>query len=470
MASWKNPAAGKRSKKRSVDLCVLCARRRRTLTGLSAALARQGNRLQAAGRGAEALAIARRETGIFFVDLSDGFQEGIDLVRRLQALSEPPQIIAVVSASALEAALTAVRQGAHDYLTLPLREGELSHVLARARERRLVERRSRAVFSQRPAVFPDLVGRSPSTRQIRSFVEKSSRASLPVLLSGETGTGKDLVARLIHQKSSRVGAPFVALNCAELTADLHTAQLFGYEKGSFTGAAERHPGVFETADGGTLFLDEIDALHPASQAGLLRVIENGELRRVGAAATIHVNVRVIVAASAELAKLVGEGKFRKDLFFRVNALTFRVPSLRERARDIPDLAQYFLERLRGGRRELAFAREALGVLAAYPWPGNVRELRNLVERLVLTIPAGERITAADVRGHLAAALARPAAEDPVGETLESVEKAHIVKILERYHGNKTRTARGLGISLRNLYQKINRYKLVSAAQEMRKRA
>ncbi len=434
---------------------------------LRAALARRGHAVDVVRSPAQVAARAGRRRAFVFIDLGAHPEDGFDLIQELSDLDEPPQAIAVVPVSGLATALSAVRQGASDYLTVPVRDGELDHVLARADERERLARRAQAnaVLAHRPPVFPDLVGRSSATRAIQGFVRKAARAQLPVMLAGETGTGKDLVARLIHDAGPRAHAPFVTLNCAGLTSDLHTAQLFGYEKGSFTGAAERHQGIFEAADGGTLFLDEIDALHPAAQAGLLRAIESGEVRRVGAAATIRVNVRVVVATTADLARAVEKGSFRKDLFYRVGGLTFRVPSLRERAADVPALAQYFLARLRGGRRALAFSRQALSALSAHAWPGNVRELRNLVERLVLTV-SGDRIEAADVRSHLAAV--RPAGEDPVGETLESVEKGHIERILARYRGNKTHAARALGISLRNLYQKIDRYGLGKAVETFRK--
>lgn len=442
----------------------------RPLAGLSRLLSRRGDEVSLASGVEEAQRKVRsRSVETVFVDLSQDEAEGADLIRALQEVEDRPQTIAVVPPTALDRALWALRKGAADYLTLPVEEGELAYVLAKVLQRRRFERQVWAAdrLVRREGFFPDLIGTSPATRAISSFVAEAAAGESPALLAGEPGTGKDLVARLIHMKSGRASFPFVQMDCGGVPSDLHTAQLMGTERHAFTRQAEQKSGLLEVADGGTLFLDQVELLAPAAQAGLLRAIEAGEIRRVGGASTLRVNVRVVATSISDLGKLCSEGRFRRDLQLALGSLVFRVPSLRERARDVPPLAEYFLERLRGSRREPQLAREALSVLKGHAWPGNVRELRNLVERLVLTA-RGKVITARDVRALLTAegSGTAPAAVD---ETLEGLERRHIAAVLERYAWNKTQAARALGVSLRGLYNKIAGYGLRPPAESRRSR-
>jgi two-component system response regulator HydG len=298
----------------------------------------------------------------------------------------------------------------------------------------------------------DLVGRAVSMREIYTVIERVAPTELTILVAGETGTGKELVARALHKKSRRKDGPFVCLDCSALPPTLIESALFGHEKGAFTGADRERAGLFEAADRGTLFLDEIGELPLALQPKLLRVIEQGEIRRIGAAHSRSVDVRLVVATNRDLEQEVAEMRFREDLFWRLNVLHIHVPPLRERASDVPLLAKHFLH-----GREITSG--AMALLAAYPWPGNVRELRNAIERATTLTPTGE-IRAADLPPRIRAAgqsAALIADASRRQASLRELEREYVLEILRQVGGNKSRAAEILGLDRKTLYRKLDEY-------------
>jgi two-component system response regulator HydG len=320
-----------------------------------------------------------------------------------------------------------------------------------------------------------MIGTSPAFRRLMTLVQQVADSSATVLVQGESGTGKELVARAIHDRSSRRNGPFVAVNCAALPETLLESELFGYEKGAFTGAAGRREGRFELADGGTLFLDEIADLSPVTQPKILRALQEGEFERVGGSKTIRVDVRIVTATNQDLATLVRDKRFREDLFYRLNVITIQVPPLREKHEDVPVLAQHFLRvyAAKNNRQLDGFSDEALGCLEAYSWPGNVRELENVVERAVV-LARGARVDAADLpdavrerpvmlmrggtpgpgEGAGAATVPEGVFQIRVGTPLAEVEARLLEETLRLNHGNKTLTAKMLGIDPKTVFRKL----------------
>jgi transcriptional regulator with PAS, ATPase and Fis domain len=306
-----------------------------------------------------------------------------------------------------------------------------------------------------------LVGKSRAMQEVYRLIDLAAPTAAPVLIAGESGTGKELVARSLHQLSPRGKGPFVAVNCSAIPETLLESEIFGHEKGAFTGASERRAGCFELAHGGTLFLDEIAEMAPATQAKFLRILQEGSVRRLGGKAEMQVDVRVVAATNKDPLKAMQEGTFREDLYYRLNVLTITLPPLRERREDIPLLIQAFLEEFNGKyqRRIKALDEAAQQLLLEHAWPGNVRELRNTIERAAITCE-GELIT----RAHLSPTVTGPPRGEspnaitlPVGTTVEDAEKALILKTLASVDQNKTRAAEVLGISLKTLHNKLHRY-------------
>ena len=308
--------------------------------------------------------------------------------------------------------------------------------------------------SQKP---PELTATSTGMKQVLDTIKLVAPTDLTVLVEGESGVGKELVANAIHQKSSRHERPFIAINCGVLQESLLESELFGHEKGAFTGAHADHQGLFEIADGGTLFLDEVGEMGQDLQVKLLRVLERSEFRRVGGHKLIHVDVRVVAATNKRLADEVKEGRFREDLYYRLNVVHVAVPPLRERRDEIPDLVRGFLRgHTRKGLPEKRISDEAIETLKGYRWPGNVRELKNLIERSVI-LARGEVIEPRDLPQTLFETDAAPAPSDEGDVPLADVERRHILKVLRRHNGNKVRAAKILGINVKTLYNKIKNY-------------
>jgi two-component system response regulator HydG len=356
----------------------------------------------------------------------------------------------------IETAIEALKLKAFDYVTKPFRMAELVQVVSRAAEHRRLRRENRVLrraVSQHE-VEPVMQGASRAMERLLSMLDRAGRANSHVLIAGESGSGKELAARSIHRSSPRRDLPFLAINCAALPDELLESELFGHEKGAFTGASTRRHGLLELAHEGTLFLDEVAEMSAAMQAKLLRALDRGEIRRLGGDRTLHVDVRVIAATNKDLTRAIATGEFRHDLYYRLGVVVIEVPPLRERVEDIPLLVEYFAHRAAAAdQRPIKVSAEAMALLTRYSWPGNVRELRNLMERLTV-LSSGEEIAAADVALHLGA----PAADADVGlPPLEEMERRHIIKVLQHTAGNRARAAKILGIDPKTLYNKLKGY-------------
>ena len=362
-----------------------------------------------------------------------------------------------------------MREGAYDYLTRPVEPRRLPALLDKAVEkagvapevtvlrRRLQEVRGMGL----------LLGTSPPMREVYRLIDQAAPTSAPVLITGETGTGKELVARMIHDLSPRSKQPFVAVNCSAIPETLVESELFGYEKGAFTGAMERRAGYFELADAGTIFLDEITEMSPKLQAKYLRTLQDGAVRRLGGRTELTVDVRIIAATNKEPLQAVKDGGFREDLYYRLNVLNFTLPPLRQRREDIPLLVDAFIEEFneKYDRSVRILDDEALRLLMHHEWPGNVRELRNTIERVVVQ-SGGERITAANLPFGLPAAAPAERLDAvvlPIGTKLERAERELILRTLEANHRNKTRAAEVLGVTPKTLHNKLARYAAENAA-------
>jgi len=394
------------------------------------------------------------------LELPDG--SGLDLLDAAKAQDADLVVTLVTGKGTIPSALEAMKRGAFDYLLKPVPPLELrAHVnKALAHRKLLLENRSlrRQLAAQRAE--QRIIGNSGALGAVLRIIEKVAPHDTTVLITGESGTGKELVARTLHERSRRTEGPFVAVNCSALPETLLESELFGHERGAFTGAVASRKGVFAQANGGTLFLDEIGTMPAGLQAKLLRVLEEGRVRPLGAEREMPVDVRVITATNADLGSLMQARKFREDLYYRLKVMTIALPPLRDRREDVPLLARHFLERLRDRGKVAKISPEALGALESYCWPGNVRELSNVIERACLLAESDtltlELLPEEVVKG--------PAPEvqatSPVqASTLAESEKAQILKTLERTGGRRTRTAELLGISRRTLYNKLRRYNI-----------
>lgn len=431
---------------------------------MAEALSEAGFVVDTACDGGEAL--SKTETVPYDVVLSDIRMmpmSGLDILHSLKETMPEVPVILVTAFGSVDTAIQAMKQGAFDYVLKPVNLEELVLILQRAVEhRRLIQdnRRLQHVLHERPR-HPALIGQSKKMIEVFKLVGKVSQSRSSVLIEGESGTGKELIARAIHDSSPRASHRFVAVNCSAIPDSLFESELFGHAKGSFTGAHTMRRGLLEEASGGTFFLDEIGDLAPAGQAKLLRVLQEGEFRRVGSNESVRVDLRIIAASHRKLEALVDSGQFREDLLYRLNTVTIPVPPLRERPDDIPVLAEFFLARY-GGQREppvAALSSSAMKALTTYPWSGNVRELEHVIERAVALAP--QAVIACDdlspeVRQKGGDA-SRQSSHLP--GTLKALEKEQVLKTLKSLHGNKERTAQLLGISRRTLYRLIERYSL-----------
>ena len=429
---------------------------------VAAELGERGFAVSAAGDLAAARALlGGEEFDVVLLDvrLPDG--DGIGLLREIRAEPEAPEVIVLTGHGTVSSAVEAMRIGAFHYAAKPFVLDEIELLARRASEKSLLARRARALERIASADGGELLGDAPCMRELRALLDRVAAADSPVLVHGETGTGKELVARAVHARSPRARGPFVAINCGALSEGLLESEIFGHERGAFTGALRAREGLVEVARGGTLFLDEIGEMDPALQVKLLRVLQDGEVRRVGSNRAHRVDVRFVAATNRDLAAAVKEGRFREDLYYRIRVLPVSVPPLRERPGDIPALAAAFLARMRTGRAGPAeITPRAMAALQAYPWPGNVRELRNIVERMAVLAPPGPvdlPSVPPEVRG-------TAVGEGPPGEgyapdlALEEVERRHILRVLDANGGNKTRAAEVLGITVRTLYNRLDAYR------------
>jgi len=403
------------------------------------------------------------EPDVLLLDLKLPGLSGTDLLRRYRDAGGTAEVVMLTGHGSLETAVDSMRLGAYDFLTKPCPLLHLEAVLRKACEKRLMASRMRGLKRRLLVTAPpeELIHRSAVVAELLRSADTVAATDACVLLLGESGTGKELLARRIHRESPRGDESLVVLNSAALTDELMESELFGHVRGAFTGATADRTGLFETADGGTLFLDEVAELGARVQAKLLRTIQFGEVRRVGGTETMRVNVRVIAATNKDLAGEVKAGRFREDLFYRLNIFPILIPPLRNRPEDIPALVEHFLSRSgRPGRRATSIHPSALEALVRHSWPGNVRELENAVERLAV-LAAGPEIRVSDLAAAFPGAGAGVAPGDEPGPTasMADLERFHIERALRAHGGDKRATARSLGIALRTLYNKLKLYGL-----------
>jgi DNA-binding NtrC family response regulator len=422
-------------------------------------LPRLGHRVTVCPDGLTAVAALDKNTyDCILVDLDMPGRDGISVIAHCKEVSPETEAVVLTGKSSMETAIAALRHGAFDYLTKPCKLVELQALLKRVADKRQLTQKCRALQHrvQRLEGTPRLIGNTPAMQKVRILIEKVAPTNSTVLILGETGTGKELVARALHDNSTRAENPFVAINCGALPETLIESELFGHRKGAFTGADDHRVGLFEVAHGGTIFLDEIGELPKAMQAKLLRVLESGEIRRVGENKTTLVDVRVVCATHRDLQAMVAEEEFREDLMYRINPFEIHLPALRERVQDVPDLARHLLARHRKRpASEALIAEDAIEVLLSHVWPGNVRELANVIEHATILCDSGP-IRAEHLPQQLYSRQLQGAARGKRGViTLRDLEMDAIHEALERNDGNKPKAADELGISLKTLYNKLN---------------
>jgi DNA-binding NtrC family response regulator len=432
-------------------------------TALAELLRDEGYTVETAADGFKALPKLEDFTpDLVLTDLKMPGMDGLELMRKAREQDADAVVVVMTAFGAIDTAVAAMRSGAADYLTKPINLDELGIVLERALERRTLRREAsqlRERIAKRDRIDSIVGSSAPMQRIFETLLQVApSRAS--VLITGESGTGKELIAAALHQHSNRAAGPFVKLHCAALAESLLESELFGHEKGSFTGAATRRDGRLQQADGGTLFLDEIGEISPAIQVKLLRFLQERELERVGGNQTIKVDVRVVAATNRDLPRMVKEGKFREDLFYRLNVVSLEMPPLRARPSDIPLLAIRFLQKYcdENGKRIERFGEDALRAMTTYPWPGNVRELENAIERAVV-ICRGNEIGASDLPSQVAEATGLRADGLPQipGASLAELERFAILKTLEHTGGSTSRAAEILGVSTRTIQYRMHQY-------------
>jgi DNA-binding NtrC family response regulator len=412
----------------------------------------------AAGNAREALqAMQERRYEVALLDIKMPGMDGLELQEHIHRIDPQIAVIMITAFASVDTAVRALKQGAFDYVTKPIDPDELSHLVHRALEQgRLRKENAQLRETIDEAVAGDkIVGQSPPMHKVMELVEHVAKTDATVLIRGESGTGKEVIARAIHASSKRRYLPLVCVNCGALPENLLESELFGHEKGAFTGAQHRHKGRIEMADGGTLFLDEVGAINSKMQVDLLRVLETKELTRVGGTHPIQVDFRVICATHENLELTVEEGRFREDFYYRINVFTIDLPPLRARRSDIPALACHFLERFarQMDKRITGISPETMDLLVAYDWPGNVRELSNAVERaMVVGKPPAIRPEDLPLRRPVSCAAS-------VGESLAEMEKRHIAAVLEITDGNVTQAAEILKVDRVTVYNKIKKYGL-----------
>jgi DNA-binding NtrC family response regulator len=418
------------------------------------------------GSSAGAQLIAKNDPAVVIDSSPLSAGDGFDLLRAVKAQQLNIPVILLAESGTIELAMRAIQEeGAYHFFEKPVDGDKLRVVLDRAFELTTARRENELLRRQLQdrGTFGELVGNSSSMREIYSLVEQVAPSSASVLITGESGTGKELVARTLHRLSPRKDAPFIGINCSAVPESLMESELFGHEKGAFTGAASRRAGCFELAEGGTLLLDEIAEMPAFLQAKLLRVIEERSVRRLGSNHEIDIDVRLLAATNKDPEEAVEKGTLREDLLYRLNVFRLHLPSLKERKEDLPLLAQYLVEKLseRHGRPAKFLSSAALSVLQFHAWPGNVRELRNVIERAVI-ICSGEQIERHHFAPYPIDQRERLRHEDtitlPVGTPIEEVERQMIMRTLQKTKNNKTRAAELLGISLKTLHNKLNLYR------------
>jgi DNA-binding NtrC family response regulator len=440
---------------------------RSTLRALEVILKREGYTVRTAASGEEGLTcIEQQEVDLLLCDVKMPKMDGLTVLRRVKAEDMGLAVVMMSGHGDISTAVSAMKEGAFDDLVKPFGEEEVLRVVQKALAMRalvvenlLLKRQVREQFAR-----AQVIGSSPAWSRVTQMVQQVAPSQATILLTGESGTGKELIAGLLHRLSPRAERPFIVLNAAAMPATLLEAELFGYEKGAFTGALQRKPGHFELADGGTLFLDEIGDMPFEVQAKLLRVLQDGTFKRLGGVTTMRVNVRVVAATNKELTKEVAAERFRQDLYYRLNVITILLPPLRERLQDVPLLAAHFLQKYaRENHKDItAIQQDAIEQLMAYDWPGNVRELENVIERAVV-LAKGSTITLADLYLEESREKAPLNTDEyfvlPAKSTMAQIEREAIIQALRHTEGNREATARLLNIGPATLYRKFKEYQI-----------
>jgi two-component system response regulator HydG len=455
--------------RRVTPLVLIVDDERPNLESLEKIFAREGWRVALAASGPEALEALRRERpAVVVTDLMMPGMGGDSLLRAVKTVSPETEVVLMTAYGTVESAVSAMKDGAYDFILKPLKRQAVVKSVRQAMEKASLVAENRALRARLAELSPGgaggLLGASPALLEVVETLRQAGPTSASVLLVGESGTGKELAARLVHDLSPRAAGPFVPINCAAIPESILESELFGHERGAFTGATARKAGRFERAHGGTLFLDEVGEMSPGLQVKLLRFLQDGVLERVGGTESIRMDVRVVAATNKDLSVEVKAGRFREDLFYRLDVVSVRLPPLRERREDVALLAAAFLRRFaeKNAKRITGFTPAALAALEAAPWPGNVRELMHAVERAVI-LARGEALDVGDlpeaVRGAAGAAVAPggPATLTvPLGTTMEEIERLVIRETLRQVRGDKTLAAQLLGIAARTIYRKLDR--------------
>jgi two-component system response regulator PilR (NtrC family) len=437
---------------------------------LSILLGKRGHEVSTASDLAGALArLGPADLDLVITDLRLGRDSGLDVLRAVKAESPATEVVVVTAFATTENAIQAMKLGAYDYVLKPFKVDELQLVVEKALEHRALLAENRVLRHQVGGPGPDqLIGHAPAIEEVRKLVEKVAPARTTVLITGESGTGKEVVARAIHARSGRRETPFVAINCGAIPEGLIESELFGHEKGSFTGASEQRSGLFEVAGAGTLFLDEVGDLPLPVQVKLLRALQERKIRRVGGSRDIAVAARIVAATNRDLGEEVKAGRFREDLYYRLNVIQLKLPPLRERREDLPEFCRHFVERFAAdlGRAPPGLPPETLALLQAWPWPGNLRELANVLERAVTLCDGGQlepELLPASMRGGAAG----PRVADAPGELppegldlqahLDAIERRVLEQALARAGGVKTEAARLLSMTFRSFRYRLAKF-------------
>ncbi len=435
---------------------------------LSIMLKKEGYEVASAERGEDALKAVQAEIyDLVITDVKMPQIDGIEVLKTVKDVSPETVVIMITAFATTETAVEAMKLGAYDYITKPFKVDEMKLIIQKALEKHHLRKENillrREIESR--AGFENFIGRSESMQRVFSLIRQVANTGSTVLITGESGTGKELVARAIHFSSARGKGQFVTINCGALPETLLESELFGYMKGSFTGAASNKQGLFEAAHGGTIFLDEISATTPALQIKLLRVIQEREIRRVGGTSDIKVDVRIIAASNRDIQAEVTRGAFREDLYYRLNVIPIHLPPLRERREDIPLLIEHFMMKYSSGRDQKKITPEAVKILMDCRWPGNVRELENTIERMVL-LASGDTIKPEHIPDTITGRVPQPSdlmpSEIPpegidMESLLENIEKTLLSKALEMTGGVKTEAAKLLRLSFRSFRHRIQKY-------------
>lgn len=420
-------------------------------------LKRLGFRVDEAEDGEEALNVTvNKKFDAVVLDIHMPGINGIEVLKRLQDRNPAPKVIMLTGGGTIENAVESIKFGAYDFLTKPVKLDDLARLVQRACETQQLEIENTQLKEviRRQSPKTEIIGDSPAMQEVFRLIERTASSDKPVLIQGESGTGKELVARAIHQASPLADKPLVVINCAALAEQLLESELFGHEKGAFTGAVAAKPGLFEIADGGTLFIDEFGEMSGALQAKLLRVLEDGSMRRVGSITERKVKVRVIAATNRNLEQEVNEKKFREDLFYRINVLGIQLPPLRQRVGDIQLLAAKF------AGKDWKIDDEVMLRLSGYSWPGNVRQLQNAIERAKV-LAEEDRVELKNLPSAIVESNPEPVAiaVNQSEVDLETLNRLHVVQTYERCDKNKTKTARALGINRRSLYRLLEKFEI-----------